>query len=214
MTKCNICNELSYRSALPDDSRYTSIVRSGHTRIAETEHLVVLPSVGPIDSCHAMIAPRKHINSFAQLPSNISNSVRLLMRQMRDFVKKEHSKELVFFESGAGTLSGHAGGCIIHAHIHAVSYCKDFEERLFGEVAMQLQLADESLTSADTKFGYVWYMDPDEREYICNRPMLPSQFLRYLYTQTCSNERMWNWRRHPNVDGIFDVLRNYQKFSK
>ncbi|MCA7885708.1 HIT domain-containing protein [Burkholderia contaminans] len=210
MHACNICNELSLKSALESDRRYVSLVQSGDTRILETDNFVVLPSVGPIDSLHAMVVPRVHVNSFSTLPRSAIQEAHEILEQLRQFVEQVHSRKLVFFESGAGTLSDHSGGCIVHAHIHALSSCPSFSERLRREVALELQDSEEPLARADRKFGYVWFVDEEKREYICNQPLLPSQFLRYLYSQCCAAGSTWNWRRHPNVDGIFEVLRNYR----
>lgn len=197
--------------ALTSDLRYATLVREGKSRIIETAEFFVLPSIGPIDSFHVMLVPRKHVNSFAMLPNHTINKAHWILHKIRKFVDKAYSRKLIFFESGAGTLSDHAGGCIVHAHIHILSSCSPFNDRLRKEVALEFQNTNEPFARADTKFGYLWFMDEEEREYICNQPMLPSQFLRYLYSQCCATESTWNWRRHPNVDGILEVLENYRE---
>jgi diadenosine tetraphosphate (Ap4A) HIT family hydrolase len=210
MLSCNLCRELEYKSTMPTDVDYTSLVESGASRIVETENFVVLPSVGPIDAFHVMAVPRVHVNSFAALPSSARKEARELLLRLRTFVEQAHARTLIFFESGAGTRSDHSGGCIVHAHIHAVSACPSFSHRLQREVALERQVVSDPFEHADTKFGYVWFMDESESEYVCNRPLLPSQFLRYLYSQSCGVESMWNWRRHPNTGVITEILRNYR----
>lgn len=61
--------------------------------------------------------------------------------------------------------------------------------------------------------GYVWYSPDESSHFLCNKPLLPSQFLRYIYAETTSAPAQWNWRRHPNAKGVGRVIDNYRQFA-
>lgn len=207
MINCSLCNEiLKNVGSMPED--YQSLVRSGENVIFGSSQVVLVPSFGPLNNSHSMIVPRDHVNSVADLSEVPAEEVKDLVEQLRNKYKETYGKELVFFESGAGNLASHAGGCIVHAHIHCVEANIGFEEKLFEEVDF-IELEESLNFSFDTDFGYVWYKGVNGLEYVRNKPLLPSQFLRYLYMQNSDNPQKWNWRRDIDILGVKKVLRNY-----
>jgi len=156
-----------------------------------------------------MIVPKKHVNSFALLSDDQKSQAALIQRQLNNHVFRKLGRSLMFFESGSGIHNSHSGGCIIHAHIHCCFFSNEFERRLFAEVEFTFS-EQEGYEIADTQHGYVWYRDVKGKTFICNSPQLPSQFLRYLYSQVEGDERYWNWRRHYNFEGVLQVISTYQ----
>lgn len=207
MIKCNICNEL--KGNIPEiPIEYAGIVKSNRNVILESKDLVVLPSFGPLNNSHVMIVPREHVYNFSSISQDAANQLREIIIQLKDSFLNTYNKNLVFFESGAGSLSNHSGGCIVHAHIHCVVENEDFERSLFKEV--ELRKASNE-TTFNTTQGYIWYKSSDGQEYIKNDPLLPSQFLRYIYRQNSSTPQSWNWRRNIDIAGIQSVIDTYCK---
>lgn len=207
MTDCNICNELKGDiGSIP--AEYLDIVKSKNNIILSSEELVVLPSFGPLNDSHVMIVPRKHVFNFSSLSQDGIQQLKMLVSQLQDGFFKYYNKRLVFFESGAGTMTNHSGGCIVHAHIHCVIQNEEFERNLFKELELK-EVSD--VTSFDTQHGYVWYKSVNGQEYFMNNPLLPSQFLRYLYMQSSSTPQSWNWRRNIDIGGIQSVIDKYRK---
>tara|TARA_R100001440_G_scaffold5609_1_gene11874 strand:- start:3653 stop:4141 length:489 start_codon:yes stop_codon:yes gene_type:complete len=159
-----------------------------------------------------MIVPKEHFNSFAEMGSSASSELEEMKNKIRSYGKRRLAEEYVFFESGAGKLTTHSGGCIIHAHLHALALCSEFDNRIFREIKLSKVSESSFYEIADKEFGYVSYTNAKDEYFLCNQPLLPSQFLRYLYAQCNNAEAYWNWRRHINISGVKEVIRTYSKF--
>ncbi len=212
-TDCNLCLEINGTSAPELMGDYGSLVSSGKNRILESENFVVIPSVGPLNSSHVMLVPKFHANNFAVMSTSEIREGMSLLDRLDEYARRHFGSPLVFFESGAGRLSSHAGGCIIHAHIHCLLESEEFQRRLMDEVVFSaIPAMDYSCIDGD--HGYLWFKDSSGMTRVCNRPMLPSQFMRYLYALCGKNSLMWNWRRHMNFGGIREVLNNYSELKQ
>jgi diadenosine tetraphosphate (Ap4A) HIT family hydrolase len=205
---CNICLEISGRGINEFTSSYCELIRTGKNIILESANFLVIPSFGPLNDSHVMLVPKRHTNSFAQLSDSELREGFDILSTLSAHIQKAKGTDLVFFESGAGNMTSHSGGCIVHAHIHCVTSSTRFEERLKSEISLEpIRAMDYSAACIDS--GYVWYCDEKNNAYICNNPMLPSQFLRYIYAQSCGSNSAWNWRRDINIPGVMSVLETY-----
>ncbi len=206
---CNICNELAGFGAEECGTDYQSLIAEGKNIILSSPHFAVIPSVGPLNKTHAMLVPFRHANSFAELSKSELEEATNLLDRMQDHIRQTLQQELFFFESGAGQLTSHSGGCITHAHIHCVTESADFLTRLDSEVSLS-SAKDMDFTNADTKHGYIWFRSSAGKCHIANKPLLPSQFLRYIYAQCTNSPRTWNWRRHTNFAAVREVVSIYK----
>lgn len=213
VTDCNICRELSGAPVSEFGEDYRKIVASNDNVIFESKSLVVIPSLGPLNSSHVMIVPKSHFNSFAEIGSDIDHELSEVKEKIRAYGRSILGREYLFFESGAGTLTNHAGGCIYHAHLHALSVCSDFDVRVAREIKLTPIEAKKFYKEADVDFGYVLYIDESDNWFFCNNPLLPSQFLRYLYAQCNGVDAYWNWRRHINIEGVKSVVSSFSQFK-
>jgi len=209
MIDCNICKELAGTGAEECGRDYQELIRRGENIIISSKNFAVIPSIGPLCSTHAMLVPYDHINSFAQLPLTALHEVASLLNRMQEFISKVQGRKLFFFESGAGLLTSHSGGCITHAHIHCITESSDFFNRLSAEVSLS-PTNEMDFSGADTNHGYIWFRSSAGGCYICNRPQLPSQFLRYIYAQCTNSPNIWNWRRHTNFTEVQEVVSTYK----
>lgn len=181
---CGICLEISGKGTNEFGDTYCELIKSGENVVSESASFLVIPSFGPLNHSHVMLVPKRHVNSFAQLTDLETNEAFKILNLLKSYMLKKTGETLVFFESGAGTTISHSGGCIVHAHIHCVVDSKIFDERLRSEIELEpVKKADYS--RANINAGYVWYLDAQDNSYICNNPMLPSQFLRYIYAESC-----------------------------
>lgn len=208
-TYCNICNELAGTGADECGGDYQGLIQRGENIILSSNSFAIVPSVGPLSRTHAMLVPFKHTNSFAELLSSELNEAVNLLNRMQEHSIKKLGVKLFFFESGAGQLTCHSGGCITHAHIHCIAESPDFFKRLSAEVSL-LPVKRMDFSSADTRHGYIWFSDSDGNCYICNRPLLPSQYLRYIYAQCTNSPSIWNWRHHTNFTEVKEVVSAYK----
>lgn len=209
---CNICRELSGSPIAEFGDDYAEIVLSRSNIIYESNNLVVIPSLGPLNYSHVMVVPKKHLNSFAEAGIGILDELNIVKEKIRVYGKEVLGCDYLFFESGAGALTNHTGGCIIHAHLHALSLCADFDQRLFEEIKLVPVDSSSFYDKADISLGYVLYINGEDDWFLCNEPLLPSQFLRYLYAQCNNLEAYWNWRRHINIEGVKEVVSKFSLF--
>lgn len=209
MIDCNICKELSGIGADECGRDYQELIRRGENIILSSSNFAIIPSVGPLSGAHAMLVPLNHINSFAELPPSALHEAAGLLDRMQEHISKKLGKKLFFFESGAGQLASHSGGCITHAHIHCITEAVGFLERLSAEVSLS-PTKEMDFSGADLKHGYIWFRSSAGECYVCNRPLLPSQFLRYVYAQCTNSPNIWNWRRHTNFTEVQEVVSAYE----
>lgn len=205
---CGICDEINGVSFI---NGYDEIVAVKKNIIAETNNYLVVPSVGPLNDSHVMLIPKHHVNSLAAIEIGLQQEARTILRKLNEFMIQKNNRSLIFFESGAGENIDHSGGCIFHAHIHCVYNTQEFECALKKEIDFT-KVKSQHL-NFDTRHGYVWYMNDNYDEFICNNPLLPSQFLRYLYANSNSIHGNWNWRRDNNIIGVMKVIANYKGFT-
>ena len=92
--------------------------------VYEDENVFITPDVSPIIKGHFLIVSKKHINSFG----NGSEEVFLSLEKAKQILKKYvyNKKRVLFFEHGA-VISHTAGGCIDHAHLHAIPLEKNID---------------------------------------------------------------------------------------
>lgn len=206
---CNICNELSGAGTDECGLDYQELIRLGDNIILSSSNFAIIPSVGPLSRTHAMLVPFKHVNSFAELPTIFLQEAAIFLNRMQEHVRKNLGQNLFFFESGAGKLTSQSGGCITHAHIHCIAESPDFFNRLSAEVSLS-PTEDMDFSGADIMHGYIWFKTANKESYICNKPLLPSQFLRFIYAQCTNNPNIWNWRRHTNFAEVKEVISTYK----
>lgn len=203
---CNICIELDSNIEAITDQTYRSLVLNKQNILLETENYCVIPSYGPLHSSHVMIVTKAHKNNFASVDLFDNQELFTVIFKLKIFYFEKFGKELIMFESGAGSYIDHSGGCIVHAHIHCVVNEPSFETALSNE--LQLQKVSSN-TDFDITRGYVWFLNAEGCAFYCNRPLLPSQFLRFLYITSKNSKQRWNWRRDIDVEGIKKVISTY-----
>lgn len=209
MENCNLCREISGTCAISEAADYRQLVADGKNILLESPNLVAIPSIGPLNNTHVMIVPRRHVNCIAALSQTELNEAMKMVKSLSSHILKKTGNKLVFFESGASERYSHSGGCIAHAHIHCVAGSADFSARIFREIDL-IPTSPWDYSTADKKNGYVSFIEEDGTFHLCNNPLLPSQFLRYIYADQTGTLRGWNWRKHPNIEGVLRVIETYR----
>lgn len=205
---CNLCLEVSGKSSEIFDESYKNLVATKKNIILETRSFILLPSVGPLNETHLMIVPKRHIMNFASLTDNELEESERIIADLKVRFLGLYECNLIFFESGAGNSINHSGGCIDHAHIHCLLESQEFNKRLFSEVSL-LKVDSPGYQNTDKELGYIWYKNSAGEVYLCNNPLLPSQFLRFLYAGAYGNESIWNWRKNTGSKRVIDVMKKY-----
>lgn len=206
---CGLCLEVSGQRAAACGDDYGRLVDAGTNIILTSDDFIVIPSVGPLNDTHAMLIPKLHVNNFSELSKKQIHDGFKILQRLQNHIREKTGKNLIFFESGAGRLTSHSGGCIIHAHIHCITESQNFENHLKEEVKLT-PITKYDYSMADKKKGYLWYQDAQELQFLCNSPLLPSQFMRFIYAKFTKESSSWNWRNNINYPCILRVLETYQ----
>lgn len=160
----------------------------------EDDSVFVTSDIAPVLKGHFLIVSNEHINSFANGNKNIFES----LIKAEEYLKTEiyKSENVLFFEHGA-VLPHTAGGCIDHAHMHAIplsdninidEFLKRYDLLDTPEVPMTY---DNLKQFAEKQEPYISYTIKNE-SIIRSAYKLPSQFFRLLVSTYYPKE--YNWK--------------------
>ena len=92
--------------------------------VYEDENVFITPDVSPVLKGHFLIVSKMHINSFG----NGSEEIFLSLQKAKEIlVEKVYCQEKILFIEHGAVISHTAGGCIDHAHLHAIPLDKDID---------------------------------------------------------------------------------------
>lgn len=213
LNTCSICAELQGNSESFGWKAYASLVSSGKNRLATSGMFDLIPSIGALNASHVLLVPRFHVGSIACLSDPRFEELTDFAVQLENFSNQVHGKQLLFFEHGAGTDIDNSGGCVDHAHLHAVSKVPNFLTKLRKHCHLTpLPDFHAARQVADTARGYILVRDEAGVVWLSNNPGVPSQLLRKLYAQCQQWPDVWNWRIDPRMDEIRNVAKTYHSF--
>lgn len=134
--------------------------------------------------------------------------------QLECYSARVFDAQLQFFEHGVGTQINNSGGCIDHAHLHAISMA----DKLLPELRKHCHLTRlPDLVAArqvcDVVRGYILVTDEHGAAWVSNSPRVPSQLLRKLYASCQTSPAVWNWRLDPRIDEVINVIGAYSGFN-
>lgn len=163
--------------------------------VYEDENVFITPDVSPVLKGHFLIVSKMHINSFG----NGSEEIFLSLQKAKEIlVEKVYCQEkILFFEHGA-VISHTAGGCIDHAHLHAIPLDKDIDVDAYidkhklldtPKFKMNYEVVHEF---AKEKKPYIAYGYNKDDMWIRNADWLPTQFFRLLISDYYPGE--YNWK--------------------
>jgi|SRR3989344_1151444 len=158
---------------------------------------------------YVLIVSREHYIGTGDMPSDFHPELDDLMERTRAVLREAYGKEPIFFEHGPRVGNCGWGGCIDHAHIHAIP-APDISDIFAVDLMHHLGEKDRfyrvdrldgfkraSEIHKGHKTSYVMLQDTSQRR-LFSEVSFPgqSQWLRQLVAfQLGSSE--WNWRQHP-----------------
>lgn len=212
--RCLICQEIDGDGSGFEQKNYRLLVEQKKNIIFQTDSFVLLPSIGPLNESHILIVPKLHIKSFSTLSEQAELELSEIKQKIRAHGLLNGDKKFIFFEHGTGDNGDTSGGCVDHAHVHAIwDHSKVFD--VFVKEMRLVKIPEQIPFKllADVKNGYVYAENHNGVQFIRNNPDVPSQFFRKLYASVDTSIEVWNWRSFFNFKGIEKVILYYQKFS-
>jgi diadenosine tetraphosphate (Ap4A) HIT family hydrolase len=91
----------------------------GNRILFESDNFIVFPSLGQIVEGYLLIASKKHYVSIGQIPEELYQELEFVCNKVKEILSENYTVPILF-EHGALSEYKKGGGCITHAHIHAV----------------------------------------------------------------------------------------------
>lgn len=181
-----------------------------NTRIMESEHFVVVPTLGMLVPGWLLIVTKAHYLNMAVLPSAYYSE----LEDVKIVVRHELSSKFgptVFFEHGPACPGKPVGCGIDHAHWHAVPLSFDLLPDLevyFPHIRIHSALELRMIFNHHT--SYLFYENQGGEAYAFPASDVPSQFFRRLVAQKIGESACWDWHIDaglPNILGTLQRLR-------
>jgi ATP adenylyltransferase len=203
MTTCPLCQGIETGAISFRDERIPGAV------LYRSEHLIVMPTLGPLAEGHVMICPADHYPAIAAMPAGWYSELERAQAWVEDRFGQHYPEPVTYFEHGMAAVAGRGGCCIDHAHLHAVATSADFFP------ARRVRRWDEVHDwQARTQMPYVYYQRGAERLLLEADGPVPSQWLRRRLGHALGEP--WDWRTHPGLDrlrALIDKLGDYSDKS-
>jgi len=197
---CEFCNELKSF----EESRVGKIYKKyiDNRIIKQSDNFFVVPTIGQIIPGSLLILPKKHFETFAQIPINlIQESLSLINFFANDSV----GKDFILWEHGATECTGSSCG-VYHAHIHMIPVQKKIDpENLVGENAFEDASLERILLRLKNESNYILFKNIDNRFYYnlkenCNAERFQSQYFRKWLVSNFDLTREWDWKKYDYVE--------------
>jgi len=195
---CAICSEIT---GDPKGDLFHHLLAEHQYRrrvIIESDHLALIPSLGPLAPGHVLLVPRDHAPSSAVCIR--SGRWGALSADVTERLRHQYKSSLVSFEHG-GAADGSATPCsVAHAHVHYVPVPDDVEVTLPGNAWIEIADTAEALADFVADAEYLTVGLPNHRRFVrlATAHPLQSQLLRQTLATALGRAAIWNWRSHPN----------------
>lgn len=221
---CDFCEALTNTGDIGKTSEYKRLDDSLPSRtIFNTNHFVVIASLGQIVEGYLLILSKKHYYSMAHLTDDCYEELDLLYSRTKLLLSSVYCPPIIF-EHGPMPIENElhfsaigGGSCVDHAHFHFVpfpvssdhliSFLKErFPSRPISNFeALKIQ--------ANRNMPYFFIETPKGERYIFDVPFPPpSQYLRQLLSNEIGVPERWNWRIHPETERVLttvNILNDY-----
>jgi ATP adenylyltransferase len=200
-SSCRFCD---YLERGPDDFEQWAIV-------AETEHLVAVPSVGPLVPGWLLVLPKEHVLSFGAVATD-----RLAVLMADVYRIAEHWQDsfgpLTWFEHGPTEDRSSVGCGVDHAHLHLVPAGQlDLlagARELFPYLAFR-EVSGPEAASIPVALGhsYLYLRTENGRSWLAASQDIPSQAFRRVIAHQQGRPDQYDWKAFQRLDAVEATLK-------
>lgn len=177
--------------------------------VAETEHLVAVPSLGALAAGWLLISPKQHDLNFAAATSRNAE----IESELTGLAEAWEAifGPLTWFEHGPKQADSAVGCSIDHAHMHLVplgslNLLDAAEERLTGIHFSPMQELSEVTRAIDHDRSYLYLRLPDSSQWLAESNTIPSQSLRRVIAAWQGRADEWDWRSFPRYEIVEETI--------
>lgn len=196
---CRFCQRLSDSDSWRED----------WTVVAETEHLVAVPSVGPLVLGWLLILPKGHHLNFAdavRMNPCIEQELEKLATDWEDLFGS-----LTWFEHGPRDVGSDVGCSIDHAHLHLVplgelNLIHAARNQLEGLHFKAVRGLGDTRSAVDRGYSYLYVKLSDGTHWLAESNRIPSQSLRRVIATEQGRGEEWDWKQFPRDDLLRETI--------
>lgn len=187
-----------------------------NTRLYETKHFAVIPSLGSIVEGWLLIIPKKHYLSLGYLQSPELYSELESLLEYIGYITKKLYGEYILFENGAFCSDKLVGCGVDYAHIHIVPTHENLIEIIENDfhIKYNWKKIDSILESQNFVMNnkpYLYYRNQQGISYITTDNNIPSQLFRKAIAYKNGYTDKYDWKTEIFKNNILRTITKYQK---
>lgn len=197
---CTFCSQFKHKDEL-------SIVQMvfGHdfNRILfEDDDYVIVPALGQIVEGYLLIISKNHFNSVADFSPSMHKKFESLKNKTYEILSQNYSKP-TFFEHGSSSLLELGGGCINHAHLHAVPIDLSLNYTGLTDLNPISINGISDLWNIKKENPYIYFETIGGKSYLIDIvSKLPCQYLRRVIAMKIGKPFIWNWKEYLGTNEL------------
>jgi ATP adenylyltransferase len=173
--------------------------------LLESQHFVVIPSLGALVEGWLLIVPKEHVLSVAKLSEARVEEMADVKHDVCEMVGRQYGSVRVF-EHGPATPCSQTGCGVDHAHVHVVPLDVDLgnlAERFLPQgVTFQAGTMHDCRSAAARGFDYLFLEQPTGPSLVAVHDHFGSQVFRKAIAEACGTPGAYNWRDHPQLRNV------------
>jgi diadenosine tetraphosphate (Ap4A) HIT family hydrolase len=198
--QCPFCAELEAEG----QSIFSEMIRGRlDSRIVyQDDDFVLMPPLGQFIEGGLLLLTRRHILSFAYLPTALFDRLERLLAVIRRELTKRWGVPPLIFEHGPAPDRTKGVCCVDHAHLNI------FPARVavFPHLAQRMSLPLSSLSELSklrrAEFGYLFVQENDGSRRAFDAQFVPTQLVRRIITSQLGLTQRWHWQDYPGYDEL------------
>jgi inosine/xanthosine triphosphate pyrophosphatase family protein len=198
--QCPFCAELEGES----DTIFSEMMGERlHSRVLyEDEHFVVMPPLGEFMEGGLLLLSRKHILSFAHLPTALFEHLERLMQAIGHLLLRCYGVPPLFFEHGPAPEWSKGVCCVDHAHLNIFPAAVRLHPHLAERMNFPLTDLADLARLQRSEFGYLFIQENDGSRRVYDGQLVPTQLVRRIITSAIGCPERWHWRDFPGGDQL------------
>lgn len=179
------------------------------------ENVFVTPDIAPVVKGHYLIVTREHINSYG----NADEKTYVSLEKAKKFLISNlyHTNNVLFWEHGA-VIKHSAGGCIDHAHMHAIPMPLELNIDNYLDsldfIKCSRQILDYTSLRKVALSGqpYISYEYGNGKKYFRCVNWIPSQFFRLMISRY--HLQQYNWKLRYKEEESLELFKHTLEMAK
>lgn len=201
--QCPFCTELegSGQSIFAEMSRE----RLPSRILFEDDDFVVMPPIGEFIPGGLLLLSRRHILSFAYLPSELFLKLEHLLNVIRRELKTLYGVSPLIFEHGPAPERSKGVCCVDHAHFNIFPAQVAVRPHLAGRMHVPVNSLPEFRKLRRAEFGYLFVQENDGSKRAYDGQLVPTQLVRRIITTQLGLPQRWHWRDYPGLEELVET---------